>query len=429
MQRFITRHILFLYYLTLFVLETPILFNIGVPSTGLRIGYLVLLIFPIWFFDKSYLPLVVLAAYSISKFGTAVTLMPTEVWYYVPVFLLMAFPFKSPDVGLRIIPLSVFVLCLDTLFVDIFSTQSVHDIFLCFVILIILFYYYSPQIDNESYFQIFSCIFIAISVILSLEMLFVGEQYIENYGYTDMERVLWADPNYLGGVIGMGCMASAVLLFRNIKNSLKILLVITLLLTITALVVNASRGALLAVICGVAVLLLGRGLKVWQKIIVLVVAAVFVFELYNNSYFDLLLYRVENDSGGGSGRVGIWLKKWDAYTDNPSFLQLLFGMGFDNGYKAGFTYSRAFHNDFLAILVDYGLVGFVTFISMFFYPLKGVLLKDKAILGCVVFLLINCMTLEPFCLGVLIFYFFWLYTCFQGMAFRRGISKTVSHNR
>jgi O-antigen ligase len=249
-------------------------------------------------------------------------------------------------------------------------------------------------------------------------MILAGDQYIEGYGYSDMERVMWADPNYLGGVIGMGGMIAALLLFQNNNSTLKIFLGIALLIAITALVRNASRGALLAIISGVSILFLGGKLKLWKKIIILAVMTAFIYILYNSSYFDLLEYRLENDTGGGSGRIGIWMNKWNAYINNSSIFQLLFGMGYDNGYKAGFSYNRAFHNDFLAFLVDYGLVGFIAFLSLFFYPLKGFLFKNKAVLGCVVYLFVNCMLLEPFSLGVLQYYVFWLYIFYLAMYYK-----------
>ena len=412
--------LLILYYLFLFVLETPLLFSIGVPSTAIRIVYLFLIIVPIYIFDKSYLPFVIFASYSISKFGTAVTLMPTELLYYVPIFLLMAFPFKKFRKGLRPIPFTIFVLSVCVLFVDLIMTGSVHDIFICLFILIILFSYCFPKVNEELFINYFSYIFIVISVILSLEIIFADNRFIENYGYTDMERVMWADPNYLGGVIGMGCLAAAVLLYRKIYTTFNLFILLALLLMVAALVINASRGALLAVICGLATMMMGREIKVWKKIFILFIAFVFIIMLYNNSYFDLLLYRVENDSGGGSGRLDIWMIKWNAYKNNSSLLQLIFGMGFDNGYKAGFSYNRAFHNDFLAFLVDYGIVGFISFVSMFFSPLKGVFLKEKTVLGCIVFLLIICLTLEPFCLGVLLYYYFWMYIKFISLNIKKS---------
>ena len=418
--------LLIVYYLFLFVLETPLILNVGIPSAIVRVGYILSVVIPILAFDKTYLPIVIIASYSLSKFGTAVTLMPTDVWYYVPVFILLALPFKGIKDSDRKTLIPIIVLCLGVLWVDLISSQKVHDIFWCFLILITLFYYSFRKINNETYFLIFTHSFIVISIVLSLELLLAGDQYIEGYGYTDLDRVLWADPNYLGGVIGMGGMAAALLLFRNNTSSFKIYLTIALLIVITALVRNASRGALLAVICGVSILFMGGKLKFWKKLIILTVAAGFVYILYTSNYFELLEYRLENDTGGGSGRTGIWLNKWNAYINNSSILQMLFGMGFDNGYKAGFSYNRAFHNDFLAFLVDYGAVGFIAFVCMFFYPLKGVLFKNRDILGCVVFLFVNCMTLEPFTLGVLLYYVFWFYTCYQAMSYRNSHSSSGS---
>ena len=80
-----------LYYVFLFLLETPLLGRVGVPSSTIRIAYLLFLVLPVGIYNRSYIPIVVFIAYTISKFGTAVTMMPTEVWYYVPILLFLLF--------------------------------------------------------------------------------------------------------------------------------------------------------------------------------------------------------------------------------------------------------------------------------------------------------------------------------------------------
>ena len=112
------------------------------------------------------------------------------------------------------------------------------------------------------------------------------------------------------------------------------------------------------------------------------------------------------------------------FFDNSSLLQFIFGLGYDGGLRAGFSYERAFHNDFIAFLVEYGLIGFILFVTLIFYPIKRVLLKDKAVLGCVVFIIVNCMTLEPFSLGMFIYYFFLLYIYYQSMQYKYS-NKTL----
>lgn len=405
------------------MLETPLLFDVGVPSASVRIAYIILMVVPILLFDKSYFPLVLLASYSISKFGTAVTLMPTELWYYVPLFVLIALSFSGLKYKAMRVPTPVVILSVGVLLVDLIMGFAINNVFYCLLVLIFLFYYCFQKVDVDYYFIVFSHMFIIIAIILSLEILLAGNQYMRSYGYTDLERVMWADPNYLGGVIGMGVMTASILLFRKNNLLLNLYFIAAVLLMITALIINASRGALLAAISGVFVLLIVSKVKIWAKIFAVVIATAFVIVLYNNSYFDLLEYRLENDTGGGSGRTGIWLNKWNAYINNSNLFQMIFGVGYDSGFKAGFTYNRAFHNDFLAFLVDYGLVGFIAFVSMLFYPLKVGLLKDKAVLACIVFLFVNCMTLEPFCLGVLIYYSFWLYTWFLAVRSKRSQSS------
>ena len=408
-----------LYYLFLFILQTPLFGSVSVPSEPIRLGYLFLLVFPIYIYDKSYLPIIVFAAYSISKFGTAITLMPTEIWYYPPIFILLMFPFYGKQYKKMSYPSSVIILLILVLIVDFCATMSINDNFCCFLILILLSYYCFPQIDNDVYIDVFSYMFVVISVILSFELLFAGSQFVDNYGYTDLNRVVWADPNYLGCVIGMGAIASIVLLTRHKSTVIKLCISISLMIIVMTLVKNSSRGALLAATCGVSVILMGRGFKIWQKIIIMAIAVVFIVLIYNYGYFELLEYRLENDSGGGSGRASIWEKKLDVYFNDSSVFQMIFGRGYDNGIAVGFSYRKAFHNDFVAFLVEYGLIGFLAFIGMLLSPLRRVHFKNSIVLGGTVFLMITCMTLEPFTLGMSIYYIFWLYVFMYSNMYRR----------
>ena len=128
--------LLIIYYLFLFLLETPLMGSVSVPSVYIRVLYIILIAVPIYIYNKSYLPFVVIASYTISKFGTAITLMPTEVWYYLPLFVLLAIPFKFAGNRYLKTPSAIIFLCSIVFFVDLITSQSLHDDFLCLIILV-----------------------------------------------------------------------------------------------------------------------------------------------------------------------------------------------------------------------------------------------------------------------------------------------------
>ncbi len=95
-------------------------------------------------------------------------------------------------------------------------------------------------------------------------------------------------------------------------------------------------------------------------------------------------------------------------------MRWIFGNGYEGGYALGYiNYNggagRGFHNDYLAHLCDYGIVGLCLFLSVMISPLKSVGFKCKMANASILFLCVNCFTIEPMTLGMVIYFIFWLY--------------------
>ena len=230
------------------------------------------------------------------------------------------------------------------------------------------------------------------------------ERFLESYNVIDkLERSGWTDPNYLSCIIGMGVITSLILLMRESTYHImyKIFYVLTIGLSIISQVLMASRGGLLCVSVSVVVLLLFANIKFRYKLLLLIAIFSFVVFLYTNNYFELLVYRIEHDTGDGSGRLDIWKLKLHEFFSEGNIGDWIFGLGHSSAFKLGYGESGfGFHNDYLAILCGYGLFGLMAFLYfLFILPFKHIKARSVIVFSMIVYLALACMTLEPMSAG------------------------------
>lgn len=398
------------------LLLTPFTGTAGAPPALLRILYLAAVVIATWQYDKEWLPVVITTLYTISKFGYSVAYMPTEIWYYIVLFA--GYCLLTRKSILRI-PQIIWFFALWVIVVDILHTNTVYDNALSLILIGLVACSCSMNSARKNV-EMFSLGFVIISLVISIEYIFASGNIVSVYSgvsSVDDARVMWADPNYLGCVVSMGgLVAFSILLKRDgywLKSTVS---VIVIALSFIMLLMNASRGALLAFLSGFFVLFLTTKTKPIYKVLLFAVIALFVVWLYDNAYFELIENRIANDSGGGSGRTDIWINKWRAYGSKSGFEKIL-GLGYFDGYRIAQSTSivdgklsgGGFHNEFLAHIVDYGIVGFITLLSFFYYPIKVGGKIYAVVLSHIILLAVACMTLEPLSLGMYIYYAFWFY--------------------
>lgn len=81
---------------------------------------------------------------------------------------------------------------------------------------------------------------------------------------------------------------------------------------------------------------------------------------------DYLMYRLEKTlEGSSSGRDQIYAHAWQTWITSDNIMHYLFGYGFDGILRQPLMNGMYAHNDWLEILVDYGLVGVVLYLSIF----------------------------------------------------------------
>lgn len=386
------------------------------PPMVLRLAFMAAAIVPSLLVKEMCYPAILTMFYTISLDGFAYSYMPSTLSLYVIITLVITV-FFSRFIKAGTIPIFLLLFALYTFVIDLIfgvagnGSAFFQSTFYCFVLMACFLILCNRDIDSVLS-QLPLC-FAVTTVVLSIAFLTHRDQFvIQEIG--DMERTGWADPNYFGVALGMGTIVGMIKMFNGEWKSLtvfeKAVYIAAVILSVPALALNASRGAMLSVAVGFVVLLLFSKAKLGYKIVFTFVAAFAVFYLYNNQYFDMLEYRIMNDEGTGSGRTEIWKAKLSAFSEG-NLINMFFGYGHVGGANISGKHI-GFHNDFIGFLVDYGVIGLFFLLYMLYYPIrilpKGSL-KKPSIIVLIVFLAMSFVTLEPLLTGIMGYFTFYMY--------------------
>ena len=213
--------------------------------------------------------------------------------------------------------------------------------------------------------------------------------------YGDVERAMWVDPNYFGHMLGIGVVVSFYFLVNSVKYSLpkilKYLFAACIALTFVVIVLQASRGALLAVSLAMTFIVINSKVLLKYKVLMISIMACSVIFLFSRGTFDLILFRIAEDGGTGSNRSTIWMSKLTYLIENPV---LFIGQGYPAAALDFPPYKMDCHNEIISILLDYGLVGILILIfescKLYFNRSYRVLVRSFLI-----FIFLAFMTLSP----------------------------------
>lgn len=389
------------------------------PNIVIRLGYLAALVLPLMKKPELF-PAVIICTLGISKNTFAYPLMPTDMVYYVILALCFAFMALSRrDLLIGVKPLFWTTLVYVT-FNDIAFQGNLSDMTIVLFICILFFMCMErseEDTEDDTVIRILSLSFIVISLAISFWVLFIPEAQVNSYNRIDgSEQLGWKDPNYLSTVLGIGLIVAVKDLFVGAKKRLYIpVLLLTVLGSSIALLMLASRGAITSVITGVGAFFIFSKTEMRTKIIATTFAVLFVGFLYTNQYTDFVMSRFEADDGTASNRTIIWTSKLSDFIalDNP--LYWIFGVGQSEGIKLGVSLDNAIHgmsthNDFLSILIYYGLIGVLLLFSIVTYLIKMCSKEERPqLFALLVYLLMCSMTLEPLARGNFVYWGFIFY--------------------
>lgn len=421
---------LFIYYVLLLGLlstwNSPVL-----PPMILRLVFLFISIFPVIFSNIKLFPCVLSTFVIISANRHVPSYMPFLPMYLaIATILVMVFRRYKANMTAPM-PLKIFLLL--TFLVNFLRSMSVESVSIT-ALVVVLFYSFIDS-DLRSRSSEISISLMIISFYLCLEtLIFKGEStYLLTVDNIDFERVGWNDPNYFSSIVGMGAIAALNMLISPVplnKIYRTLLTCIIMIVTIVSLMV-ASRGAILAMFISSIVLLISarrQSKKLMGLILSLIIFNVLLFQMGS---FDFLLSRFASDGGDIGGRSIIWQSKLEDFSAQASFTDWLIGVGHESGLAlSSYVGDRAyigFHNDYIAMLVSYGIIGLVVMLAMYLYPIFKY--KDPRVTASCLYVMIISFSLEPLYSGGFAIFYFYFYICVLGEVTRQErLSENIKIN-
>lgn len=400
----IKQKILIIYYLALCV----IMFLIMKPDQDIsniyRIGFLFLVILPT-IVRPNFLPaaLTLFLSVSITSFSQ---ILPTTEWYYLillPVFIFLGYRKKLLSItrgsSIYLYYFIVSMLCFDV----------TSGIIMCLVAVLLGY-----LIKTEHDVNIMFYAFMLVSLILSLQYILNFEYFALGYRSDQgLERATWSNPNIYGLTIGCGGVLSGAYLMKHLRIERSLLTMVISILTIIAvtiaLIMNASRGAFLCYATCILFFSLFGNLKMIYKVLIVLLGICGIYYLYSAGVFDVLLYRMADDTAStGGGRTIIWVNKFNAFMQNSNVLQLLFGIGMTECISLAVPLST--HNDLVTSLIAFGIFGLLLFTIVISTPFRIGFKKDAPLaIGLSIFIFLESSLAEPFFRGNFLFIMFYLF--------------------
>ena len=400
-----------LYYLLLLIALTTWTDTENLPPILLRLIFMLAVLMPLWINKSHLLPEVFFTFVVISASSFAVSYMPVD-GLYVFVTMLVSVIVLRKSKGKKLkFPLCFKILCLLSLFIDFFFSSSLVATFSWLSIIVVG----ESLFDCQDYkrVRLIALSFAIISLVLSLEFIFVGGNFVTSVDTLngDLVRKGWTDPNYFGSIIGMGILTSLIELITDDKLSgkLRILFGCTIVLSLFTLFTTASRGAVVALGCSSLILLWIAPVKKTYRLGIIFICFVVLFLMYELHMLDLLILRFQSDAGDAGGRTEIWIPRITAFFNDCTPLQWIFGLGTDEAMRLGTNQFIGFHNDYLSILVKYGFIGFFCLIGLLLKPFICCRKNKGIVFSGLVYLALCMFSIEPFTGGQWGCLYFYLY--------------------
>lgn len=303
-------------------------------------------------------------------------------------------------------PLALF--CMYLFIIDILSVQKIgpYVTHIFFGLLLTFF------IVKKNDVHILAAALIAACTLLAVYYILMYDLFLETWNSVEgLERSGWNDPNYFSILLGMGYMISMLYLLNYLQSDLiifkKSILIVACLVIFAAVVMTASRAGFLAVSAMSLFSLVKSKPKLKVVLFAFLIIVVFVGVLYKWGVFDTLIYRflVQDNISTGGSRTIIWKRVCENYYSQP-YLSQVFGGGY--WHRAFLSHGHETHNEFLAILSDYGLIGLCMYIVILFSMVIGRGRYTKARAMATIYYILSVISLSPFQYVYIVFFLIWI---------------------
>ena len=411
MELFLSNKKGLIYYLLLLIVLVSWTNSESLPSMPLRLAFMCAVVLPLWVRKSKSFPVLFFPFVIISASSYAVSYMPVDGLYiFVTVLLSLVILGRNGGKHLKI-PNSFKLLCFLSMFMDTFFSSDVTSVFNWLSIIIVAESFLS--INDFQKLNSFTFSLAVISLVLSLEFIFVGNKFMTVVNTIDgvLDRKGWTDPNYFGSILGFGIFASLVELMTNKSNSkiIRYFYFFVIVVSLYTLFGTASRGAVIALICSSLILLFICPLSNTYRIGIISFSVLVLFIMFKLHMLDLLILRFLSDEGDAGGRMEIWIPRLNAFFYECSPMQWLFGLGTDKAMRLGTGQFIGFHNDYLSILVKYGMIGFFCLIGLLVKPIMSCKNKKGIVFAGIVYMSVCMFSIEPFTGGQWGCLYFYLY--------------------
>jgi hypothetical protein len=262
--------------------------------------------------------------------------------------------------------------------------------------------------------QLIEIAFMIITFVLSAYAFIFYNDFIvkENVRKVLIERSFWTDPNYLGSMLAIGIVISFYYFMNKVKDRMayRVLYLVVFIAGCITLGMLASRGAFLAVIVPVLFILYKKTNSIKDVVFVVLFISIAAVAISSTNYFNSLGARIAEDDRTGSSRTAIWETSFNKFLRSDIPTLLIGGGTMYCDVLVGKSLGRSNyspHNNFLGILYDYGILGLITFLYIFFSWFNKNS-RNVLVVSLIMLFGIVCMTLVPtidypFCFLLILF--------------------------
>ena len=204
---------------------------------------------------------------------------------------------------------------------------------------------------------------------------------IFNYGieieFKHRIRGMWSNPNYVGFYLGMAFLLALILAIESKRRLYKIIFgLISMISFFEIIVITKSRNALLGVFISVVALCLLK-LKNNKKYIVYMISTFPIIVLFLIKTKSRILTLLNWNILKKNERITIYLKGVELIKETDT---LFLGKGFNYFYNNKIVSNsgiEAFHNEWLELIINQGLIGVLAYGFLYFFILYMLIKKYK----------------------------------------------------